>query len=92
MKKGIPVKQHGAARIPSPLPLSSKSNHENFHIVKDEARILRDATECSKSSVKKQISFEQSEPHTSCFFDISKVWAVMLLKVFTKKLVRFGLN
>ena len=78
MKKEIPEKQHGATRIPYPLSLSSKSNHENFHFVKDDARILLDATECSKGNVKKQISFEQSEPHTSCFFDISKVWAVIL--------------
>ena len=78
MKKEIPVKQHGAACIPSPFSLSSKSNHDNFHIVKDDARILLDAIECSTGNVKKQISFEQSEPHTNCFFDISKVWAVIL--------------
>jgi hypothetical protein len=52
MKKEIPVKQHGAACIPSPFSLSSKSNHENFHIVKDDACILHDATECSKGNVK----------------------------------------
>ena len=46
MKKGIPVKQHGAARIPSPLPLSSNSKHEEFHFDNDDARILQDATEC----------------------------------------------
>ena len=78
MKKEISVKQYGAARIPSPFSLSSISNHENFHFVKDDACILHDAAECSKGNVKKQISFEQSEPHTSCFFDISKVWAVIL--------------
>ncbi|RTZ78322.1 MAG: hypothetical protein DSY96_00230 [SAR324 cluster bacterium] len=78
MKKGIPVKQHGATRIPSPLQLSSNSKHEEFHFDNDDARILHDATECSTGNVKKQISFEQSEPHTSCFFDISKVWAVIL--------------
>ena len=78
MKKEIPVKQHGVARIPSPLPLSSNSKHEEFHFDNDDARILHDATECSTGNVKKQISFEQSEPHTSCFFDISKVWAVIL--------------
>ena len=77
MKKEIPVKQHGAACIPSPFSLRSKSNQENFHIVKDDARILHDATECSKGNVKKQISFEQSEPHVSCFFNISIVWAVI---------------
>ena len=76
MKKEIPVKQLGAARIPSPLPLSSKSNYENLHFVKDDARFLHNATDCSKG--KKQISFEQSEPHTICFFDISNVWAVIL--------------
>ena len=75
MIKGIPVKQHGAARIPSPLPLSSNSKHEEFHFDNDDARIINDATECSTGNVKKQISFEQSEPHTSCFFDISKVCA-----------------
>ena len=52
MKKGISEKQHGAARIPSPLPLSSKSNHENFHFVKEDARILHDVTECSTGNVK----------------------------------------
>ena len=78
MKKEITAKQHGAAYIHSPFSLSSKSNHENFHIVKDEAHILHDATECSKGNVKKQFSFEQSEPYTSCFFDISKAWAVIL--------------
>ena len=57
MKKGIPVKQHGAARIPSPLPLSSNSKHEEFHFDNDDARILQDATECSTGNVKKQISF-----------------------------------
>ena len=56
MKKEIPVKQLGAARISSPLPLSSKSNYENFHFVKDDARFLHNATECSKGN--KQISFE----------------------------------
>jgi hypothetical protein len=78
MKKEIPVKQLGATRIPFPLPLSSNSKHEEFHFDKDDARILHDATECSTGNVKKQISFEQSEPHTSCFFDISKVWTVIL--------------
>ena len=48
MKKEIPVKQLGAARIPSPLPLSSKSNYENLHFVKDDARFLNNAIECSK--------------------------------------------
>jgi len=52
MKKGIPVKQHGAARIPSPLPLSSNSKHEEFHFDNDDARILHDATECSTGNVK----------------------------------------
>ena len=65
MKKELLVKQYGAARIPSPLPLSSKSNYENLYFVKDDARFLHNATECSKG--KKQISFEQSEPHTICF-------------------------
>ena len=78
MKKEIPVKQHAADRIPSPLPLSSNSKHEEFHFGNDDARILHDATECSTGNVKKQISFEQSEPHIGCFFDISKVWAVIL--------------
>ena len=78
MKKGIPVIQHGTARIPTPLPLSSNSKHEEFNFDNDDARILKDATECSTDNVKKQISFEKSEPHTSCFFDISKVWAVIL--------------
>ncbi len=77
MKKEIPVKQHDAACIPSPLPLSSNSKHEEFHIDNDDACILHDVTECSTCNVKKQISFEQSEPYTSCFFDISKVWAVI---------------
>ena len=78
MKKEIPVKQHDAAYIPSPLPHSSNSKHEEFHFDNDDARILHDGTECSTGNVKKQISFEQSEPHTSCFFDISIVWAVIL--------------
>jgi len=65
MKKEIPVKQHGAARIPFPLPLSSNSkheefHHEEFHFENDNARILHDATECSTGNVKKQISFEKS--------------------------------
>jgi len=60
MKKEIPVKQHGAARIPSPLPLSSNSKHEEFHFDNDDARILQDVTECSTGNVKKQISFEKS--------------------------------
>jgi len=60
MKKKIPVKQHGAARIPSPLPLNSNSKHEEFHFENDNARILHDATECSTGNVKKQISFEKS--------------------------------
>jgi len=57
MKKEIPVKQHGAARIPSPLPLSCNSNHEEFHFDNDDTRILHDATECSTGNVKKQIPF-----------------------------------
>ena len=60
MKKEIPVKQHGAARIPSPLPLSSNSKQEEFHFDNDYARILHDATGCSTGNVKKQISFEKS--------------------------------
>jgi len=60
MKKGIPVKQHGGARIPSPLPLSSNSKHEKFHFDNDDSRILHDAIECSTANVKKQISFEKS--------------------------------
>jgi len=60
MKKEIPVKQYVAARIPSPLPLSSSSKHEEFHFDNDDARILQDATECSTGNVKKQISFEKS--------------------------------
>ena len=76
MKKEISVKQLGATRIPSPLPLSSKSNYENFHFVKDDARFLHNATEYSKGN--KQISFEQSEAHTICFFDLSNIRAVIL--------------
>jgi len=60
MKKEILLKQHGAARIPSPLPLSSNSKHEEFHFDNDDTRILHDATECSTGNVKKQISFEKS--------------------------------
>ena len=60
MKKEILVKQHGAARNPSPLPLSSNSKHEEFHFGNDDARILQDVTECSTGNVKKQISFEKS--------------------------------
>jgi len=60
MKKEIPVKQHGTARISSPLPLSSNSKHEEFHFDNDDARILYDATGCSTGNVKKQISFEKS--------------------------------
>ena len=56
MKKEIPVKQLGDAHISSPLTLSSQSNYENFHFVKDDARFLHNATECSKGN--KQISFE----------------------------------
>ena len=75
MKKEIPVKQLTSARTPTPLPLSSKSNYENFHFVKDEACFLHNVTECSKGG---KNSFEQSEPYTICFFDISNVWAVIL--------------
>ena len=60
MKNEIPVKQHGAARIPSPLPLSCNSKHEEFHFDSDDTSILNDATECSTGNVKKQISFEKS--------------------------------
>ena len=60
MKKEIPVKQHDAACIPSPLPLSSNSKHEEFHFDNDDARILHNATEFSTGNVKKQISFEKS--------------------------------
>ncbi|MDE0788133.1 MAG: hypothetical protein OSB06_05600 [SAR324 cluster bacterium] len=60
MKKGIPVKQHGAARIPSPLPLSSNSKNEEFHFDNYNVCIFHDATECSTGNVKKQISFEKS--------------------------------
>ena len=60
MKKEIPIKKHGAARIPSPLPLSSNSKREEFHFDNNDARILHDATECSTGNVKKQISFEKS--------------------------------
>ena len=56
MKKGIPVKQHGAPRIPSPLPLSSNSKHDEFDFDNDDARFLHNSTECSKGN--KQISFE----------------------------------
>ena len=68
------------ASTKSPLHyrLAAIQKHEEFHFDNDDARILHDATECSTGNVKKQISFEQSEPHTSCFFDISKVWAVIL--------------
>ena len=59
MKKGIPVKQHGAARISSPLPLSSNSKNEEFHFDNDDARILQDVTEYLTGNVKKQISFEK---------------------------------
>jgi len=57
MKNEIPVKQHGAARIPSPLPLSCNSKHEEIHFDNDDARILQDATECSTGNLKKQIPF-----------------------------------
>jgi len=65
MKKEIPVKQNGAARIPSPLPLNSNSkheefHHEEFHFENDNARILHDATECLTGNEKKQISLEKS--------------------------------
>ena len=60
MKKEIPVKQHGAACIPSPFSLSSNSKHEEFHFDNDDARILHDATGCSTGNVKKYISFEKS--------------------------------
>jgi len=57
MKKEIPVKQHGAASILSPLPLSCNSKHEEFHFDNDDARILHDATKSSAGNVKKQIPF-----------------------------------
>ena len=52
MKTEIPVKQHGAACIHSPFPLSSNSKHEEFHFYNDDARILQDATECSTGNAK----------------------------------------
>jgi len=60
MKNMIPVKQHGAARIPSPLPLSSNSKNEEFHFDNNNACFFHDATECSTGNVNKQISFEKS--------------------------------
>ena len=86
MKKEIPVKQLGAARISSPLPHRSNSKHEEFHFDNDPARILHNGTECSTGNVKKQISFEQSEPHTICFFDISNVWACNIMKSIHQKI------
>jgi|GEM_PF-267896 len=72
MKKEIPVKQHGAARIPSPLPHSSSSKHEEFHFDNDYARILHDATECSTGNVKNRFLLKSHNPIQAVFLIYQK--------------------
>ena len=72
MKKEIPVKQHGAARILSPLPLSYNSKHEEFHFDNDDACILHDASECSTGNVKNKFLFNSQNPIQAVFLIYQK--------------------
>ncbi|HIA57896.1 MAG TPA: ATP-dependent 6-phosphofructokinase, partial [Candidatus Lambdaproteobacteria bacterium] len=75
MKKEFPVKELGAALIPSPLPLSSNSKHEEFHFVKNDVRILHDVAVRPGGKEKNPLSFEQAGPRSHVYFDSSKVKA-----------------
>ena len=85
MKKEIPVKQHGAARIPSPLPLSSNSKHEEFHFDNDDARILHDATECSTGNVKNKFLLN-SQNRIQAVFLIYKSLGCNIMKSIHQKI------
>ena len=75
MKKGFPVKQLGAAQIPSSLPISCSSKHENFKFVDDDNCILHDVAVSSVNEEKTAYSFEQAGPRAQSYFDASKVRA-----------------
>ena len=75
MKKEFPVKLLGAARIPSPLPLSCDSIQEEFQFVNDDSRILHDVAIRSSGKGQKHFSFEQAGPRSHSYFDASKVRA-----------------
>ena len=75
MKKEFPVKLLGAARIPSPLPLSCDSIQEEFQFVNDDSCILHDVVVRSSGKGQKHFSFEQAGPRSHSYFDASKVRA-----------------
>ena len=75
MKKGFPVKQLGTAQIPSSLPISCSSKHENFKFVDDDNCILHDVAVSSVNEEKAAYSFEQAGPRAQSYFDASKVRA-----------------
>ena len=65
MKKGYPVKQLGAAQIPSSLPISSSSKFEDFKFVNDNNYILHDVAVSSTNEEQAPYSFEQAGPRES---------------------------
>ena len=75
MKNGFPVKQLGAAKIASSLPISCRSKHENFKFVDDDNCILHDVAVYSANKEKNAYSFEQAGPRAQSYFDASKVRA-----------------
>ncbi|MBC8257664.1 MAG: ATP-dependent 6-phosphofructokinase [SAR324 cluster bacterium] len=75
MKKTSPVKQLGAASIPSPLLSSSNSKSEEFQFVSDEDCILHNVSVCSTSGEQSPFSFEKAGPRSHSYFDSSKVRA-----------------
>lgn len=75
MKNGFPVKQLGAAKIASSLPISCRSKHENFKFVDDDNCILHDVAVYSVNKEKNAYSFEQAGPRAQSYFDASKVRA-----------------
>ena len=75
MKKGYPVKQLGAAQIPSSLPISSSSKFEDFKFVNDNNYILHDVAVSSTNEEQAPYSFEQAGPRAHSYFDSSKVRA-----------------
>ena len=75
MKKEYPVKQLGAAQIPSSLPISSSSKFEDFKFVNDNNYILHDVAVSSTNEEQAPYSFEQAGPRAHSYFDSSKVRA-----------------
>ena len=75
MKKEYPVKQLGAAQIPSSLPISSSSKYEDFKFVNDDNCILHDVAVSSANEEQAPYSFEQAGPRAHSYFDSSKVRA-----------------